>query len=403
MGFFEKLFSKVSPDVQKVKETFRFVEGYHPVFRNHDGSVFESELIRAAIDTHGRHAAKLKPVIRGSAQSALVNRLQVRPNEWQSWPKFLYQAATILYCRNNLFIVPVLDGYGRTIGIQNICPERWELVQTPGNKLYIRFILSGGKRAAMELEKTGIMTRYQFGDQLFGENNKALQDTLDLIAVQKQGIRLAVENGASYRFYAIMGNFAKDEDLAKERKRFDRENFSPDNGGGGVLIFPSQYKDVKQVDNKSYSVDAEQQKLIENNVFNYFCVNENVLQNKAYGDDWLAFYEGAVEWFALNLSEAISGMIYSERERKDFSNMFWLTSNRLQYMSTTEKLNLITNMADRGGITRNEMREILNLDPLPAPFGDQIPARGEYYDIKNPPEDKQPKAPAAEEKTQKEE
>lgn len=380
---FEKLFSKQAPDVKQAKESFRWIEGYRPVFRDHAGGVYESELIRAALDAHARHAAKLKPEIRGSAQSALTNRLKVRPNEWQTWPKFLYQANTILMARNNLFIVPVLDGRsGATIGLQNICPERWELVRDENGKVFVRFYLPGNKRAAMELERVGIVTRYQFADQLFGENNyNALKDTLDLISVQKQGIRVAVENGASYRFIATMGNFAKDEDLAKERKRFDRENFSKDSGGGGVLIFPAQYKEVKQIDAKSYSVDADQQKLIENNIFNFFGVNESILQNKAYGDDWMAFYEGATEWFALNMSEAISTIIYTERERKDYENSFFLASNRLQYMSTAEKLNLITNMADRGGITRNEMREILNLDPLPAPYGDQIPARGEYYNV----------------------
>ena len=44
--------------------------------------------------------------------------------------------------------------------------------------------------------------------------------------------------------------------------------------------------------------------------------------------------------------------------------------------------------------TRNELREIANLAPLPEPLGSQIPARGEYYDAANPPQDKQPDRPA---------
>ena len=59
-------------------------------------------------------------------------------------------------------------------------------------------------------------------------------------------------------------------------------------------------------------------------------------------------------------------------------------------MSNADKLNAVSQLADRGLATRNELREILNLAPLPAPYGDQIPARGEYYDITNPPEDKEP-------------
>ena len=111
-----------------------------------------------------------------------------------------------------------------------------------------------------------------------------------------------------------------------------------------------------------------------------FAVNEEVIQNKAYGDAWLAFYEGAVEWFAINASETITKMLFSERERQ-FGNRIWFTSNRLQYMSNADKLAAISQLADRGLMTRNELRDILNLPPLPEPWGSQIPARGEYYNV----------------------
>ena len=121
-------------------------------------------------------------------------------------------------------------------------------------------------------------------------------------------------------------------------------------------------------------------KLIKENVFDYFGVNEDVIQNKTFGDNWLAFYEGAVEWFAIQLSEALTKMLFSERERT-FGNRIWFTSNRLQYMSNADKLSAISTFADRGLMTRNELREIMNLAPLPEPMGSQIPARGEYYDV----------------------
>ena len=183
---------------------------------------------------------------------------------------------------------------------------------------------------------------------------------------------------------AVSSNFAKDEDLAKERKRFDRENFT--GGNGGVLLFPVTYKDVKQITSSAYSVDAGQLKLITDNVYNYYGVNEKILQNSAIGDEWLAFYEGAIEWLAINLSDSITRMLYSERERT-FGNRITFTSNRLQYMSNNDKLRVASQMADRGLMTRNEIREIFNLPPLPEPIGSQLPARGEYYNVNDETED----------------
>ena len=379
MGIFEKIFGKKDGGAaQQAREQFRLLDGYSPAFRTWQGSIFESELIRAAIDAHGRHAAKLMPVIQGTAKPGLRSRLQNEPNEFQTWPQFLYRTAVILYARNTSFIVPVLGDYGETTGIISIAPESWELVDYQGEP-WIRFSFDNGrKRRAVELWRVGILTRYQYRSDLFGDNNDALKSTLDLIAIQRQGVQEAIKNGASFRFMAVSSNWSKDEDLARERQRFDRENFTGESGG--VLLFPNTYKDVKQITSSAYTVDSGQLKLITDNVYNYFGVNESILQNKAFGDEWLAFYEGAIEWLAINLSDSVTRMLFSERERT-LGNRVTFTSNRLQYMSNSDKLRVAAQMADRGLMTRNEIREIFNLAPLPEPYGSQIPARGEYYNV----------------------
>ena len=57
------------------------------------------------------------------------------------------------------------------------------------------------------------------------------------------------------------------------------------------------------------------------------------------------------------------------------------TANRLQYMSNLDKLRVAAQMADRGLMTRNELREIFNLPPLDDEIGNTLPARGEYYNV----------------------
>ena len=387
MGIFEKIFGKREPvAAAKARATFQLLDGYTPMFRTWSGSIFESDLIRAALDAHGRHAAKLQINMAGEAQKTLKNRMMIAPNDFQTWSQFLYRTAVTLYCRNTAFLVPVTGEYGETSGVIGIVPESWELVEYQG-KPYIRFTLQSMRKAAVELDRCGILTRYQYKNELFGEDNDALKATLDLIKFQQQGIIEGIKNGASYRFSAQSDNFVSDADVAKEMERFNKLTFQNLKTTGGTILFPAEYKDVKQLKQESYKVDADQPKLIKDNVYDYFAVNEEIIQNKAFGDQWLAFYEGAVEWFAIQLSDVMTRMLFSERERQ-FGNRVWFSSNRLQYMSNADKMNAISQMADRGLMTRNELREILNLTPLPEPFGSQIPARGEYYDITNPPADK---------------
>ena len=387
MGMLEKIFGKkAEPERLKAATTFRMLEGYIPAFHTWSGSIYESDLIRAALDAHGRHAAKLKVNLQGKALPELQNRMKIRPNVFQTWSKFLYQTAVVLYARNTAFIVPTLDRNGDTNGIINLIPERWEVVEFQGEP-YIRFYLANNRRAAVELSRCGIMTRFQYKNELFGESNAAIKPVLDLIEMQRQGITEGIKNGASYRFSAQSDNWASDEDLAAEMERFNKFTFGNKKTSGGMILFPNTYNNVQQLKQEAYKVDADQQKLIDNHVFDYFTVNEEILQNQAFGDKWLAFYEGAVEWFAIQLSEVITGMLFSMREQQ-YGNEIFFSSNRLQYMSNADKLNAIQTYADRGLMTRNELREISNLTPLPEPYGSQIPARGEYYDITNPPEDK---------------
>ena len=370
----------------KAKSTFQLLEGYTPAFYSWNGSIYESDLIRAALDAHGRHAAKLSVNIAGEAQKSLKNHLMIEPNDFQTWGQFLYRTAVILYCRNTAFIVPQIGDYGETTGVVEIAPDSWEVVEYQG-KPYVRFTFGNMKKAAVELEKLGILTRFQYKNELFGENNEALKATLDLIKMQRQGITEGIKNGASYRFMAQSDNWSTDEDLANEMERFNSYTFQNLKTSGGTILFPNTYKNIQQIKQESYKIDADQMKVIDTNVFNYFGVNEKILQNSAFGDEWLAFYEGAIEWLAIQLSDVLTRMLYSERERQ-FGNRIWFSSNRLQYMSNADKMNAIAQMADRGLMTRNELREILNLTPLPEPFGSQIPARGEYYDITDPPADK---------------
>ena len=354
---------------------FRTLTAYQPVFHSWGGAIYESEIVRAAIDARARHISKLKVELIGSTNKSLQSKLRQGPNQWQTWSQFLYRASTILDINNNCFIVPVFDKDMIITGMFPVLPDRCSLTEYK-DELWLRYQFAHGEIGAVEFRKCAILTKYQYKSDFFGDSNSALNETMKLIHIQNQGIEEAVKNTSTFRFMAQLSNFAKPEDLAKERSRFTRDNLATESDAGGFLLFPNTYKDIKQIDVKPYSVDADQMKAIRENVFNYFGVNEDVLQNKAYGDDWSAFYEGAVEPFAIQFSEAMTKALFSERERAQGSQLM-LTANRLQYMSNSDKLNVSSQLLDRGIFSINDVREIWNLPPVEG--GDNRIIRGEYY------------------------
>lgn len=374
MGLLQAIFGKM-----KIGATaagfWTTLDGYTPSFTSWGGELYESEIVRAAINATATHVSKLHVTVQGPANPKLQTRLKQGPNEWQTWGQFLYRLATILEMQNTAFIVPVLNEFGETVGIFPVLPSNCDIVAYRGAP-WLRYTFSSGQTAAIEMARCGIMTKFQYKSDVFGEDNRALTPTMELANLQNQGIAEAVKNGASYRFIAQLNNFANDADLTKEAKRFSRENLQGE--GGGVLLFPNTYQNVRQLENKPYVLGTEEMQRIRTGVFDYFGTNEDVLQNRAYGDKWNAFYEGKIEWFSVQFSDVATRMLFTERERAG-GTMLMATANRLQYMSNTEKLNVSAQMADRGIMNRDEIREIWNLPPLPDGQGQAYTIRGEYY------------------------
>lgn len=380
MGLFEQIFrpNKAKESQKALKDAtgfFKTLTAYRPAFTTWNGAIYESLLVRAAIDARARHISKLKIETYGTANQPLQAKLRLGPNQWQTSSQFLYRASTILDVYNNCVIVPVFDERMVITGFYPVLPTRCELIEYK-DEPWLRYKFSSGQVGAVKFGECAVMTKHQLKNDFFGDPNNALDDTMKLLHIQSRGIEEAVKSSATIKFMATVSNFTKPEDLANERKRFTEKNLSSDADLGEFLLFPSTYKDIKQIDVKPYTVDAEQLKLIYSNVNNYYGVNEKILQNMATGDEWSAFYEGAIEPFAIQFSETMTKAAFSERERAQGSGII-ATANRLQYLTNKDKLDISANMLDRGVMSINEIRDIWNLAPVEN--GDVRIIRGEYY------------------------
>lgn len=378
MGIKEWLFGVDEPKQVKTQSTsFQLLNRTDGVNIRWYKSPYENALVRSAVEAKAQHISKLKVEMVGSAKQKLKTHFRHYPNSFMTWPQFLARCSTILDMTNNLFIVPVKNNSLETIGFFPVLPEKVSLVEDKKGKYWLRYQFSYGDYGACRFDECAYLVKHQYKSDLFGENNDALKTTMDLIAVQEASIKNAVENSNNYRFIASVGNFTDPEDLAEERKRFTENNLRGEQTDG-VLLFPNTYTDVKELTNKYYTVDTEQMELIKMNVFDYFGINENVIQGKASSSELDSFYNLSVEPFAIALSEALSKAIYSEEERA-FGNHVYVSANRLQYMNVSEKVSMAQQLGDRGILTINEIRELFNYEPIEG--GDVAFIRGEYYPV----------------------
>ena len=381
MGILDKLFPnrKQQENKELMEGYFKTLSAYTPSFTTYNGGIYEMELTRAAINAKATAISKLKPEFTGSAYSSLAKRLQFKPNPYMDTTKFLYRLATILSVNTTAFIIPLYGADMKTIvGYYPLLPQNTEVIEVRGDP-WLRYTFANGQKAAIELESVGILTNYQFENEFFGDGNEPLMPTLQLMDIQKQGMQEAVKQSANIRFMAKLGQTVRPEDLEREQKMFSKQNLSVDNQSG-VMMFDAKYSDVKQIESKPFVIDDKQTEQIKQNVFNYFGINEDILQNKFSEDTWNAFYEGSIEPFAIQLGLVMTNMTFTDKEVAHGNQIMW-TSNRLQYASNKTKLEMSTQLLDRGVLTINQVNEIWNLPPVEN--GDKRYIRREYVDVEN--------------------
>ena len=375
MGAFDFLFKK--PKVQKqVDGYFQMLDGYIPAFSTYDGGVYEMELTRACIHTFANHCSKLLPTVSGPDARGVKAMLDSKPNPFMTSAQFVYKVATIYDAKNTCFIVPLLDDFDRLIGYYPVNPQRTEVMDVNGEP-WLRFTFANNKKIAIELARCGVVSKYLYNSDVKGEDNAALRATMQLLHTQNQGIEEGIKNSASFRFMAQMTNFSKAEDRKNLRKEIV-EGLGHDAGGFALFPGASILTNVQQIQSHAQIVDPEQMQIIQTRVLNYFGCNEEVLQNKTVGDAWSAYYEGKIEPFALQLSQAMTCMTYSHNERARGNAVVW-TANRLQYMTNTDKLQVSSQMFDRGVLSLNDIMDIWQLPHVPD--GDKRYIRREYIEV----------------------
>ena len=374
MKFIDYLFH--GRKMQVIDSYFKMLNGYSPTFTSFNGGVYEMDLTRVAINSFATHCSKLKPEVEGSAHKRLERVLQYKPNYFMDTVKFIKRLATILAVENTAFIVPIEDEAGTLCGWYPIRPQRCEVVEAAG-QVYLRYLFANGEYGAIEFERVGIMTDFEYSDDLFGEDNTTLKPTMQLIHTQNEGIINAVKNSANIRFLAKVANMLKPEDIKKERERFTEDNLSADNKSG-MIIYDNKFSDLKQVESKPYTPNALQMQQIQDSVCTHFGTSMDILQNKFDENTWNAYYEGKIEPFAIQLSLVMTNMTFTKREIAQ-GNAIVFSANRLQYASNATKLQVSTQLFDRALLCRNDVMDIWNMAHVEG--GEKYYIRKEYTEV----------------------
>ena len=377
MGLLSKLFPRRRPiDAERTSQYFKSFTDYAPVFSTFQGGIYEQALTRAAVERFASSCSKLKPEVLGTAKPRVRRFIEGQPNPFMTWPRFLARCATLLDTDTTCAVVPQYDVAGNVTGVWPLKFEYAEVVELDG-EAWMRFHVASGDVLPIEADQVCLVTRFQYESDFFGGGNGPINATLRILDVQDQAQENAVRNGANIRFIGRINGLMKDEQVRAKRDKFSEDNLGSENKSG-LILYDNSIQDLKQVENESATVSADEMAVIKANVFDYFGINESILQNDFSEEQWGAYYESRVEPFAVQLGEGLTAMLFTSIEQAH-GNRVMFSSNRLEYASNASKRNMVRDMTDRALMSINEGREVLQLPPVP--WGDQFILRGEYITI----------------------
>lgn len=360
MNSLKKLFEKLKQPVKRLTRYSGFgASGPGSGFSSFGNDAYMSTIVRACIRPIADQTSKATP---SCSNKKIEQMLKYRPNPYMNGKDFLYKVRTWYELKNTAFII-ILREKGKIVGFYPMPHMFYEALEDDDGQLYVKFTSEDGRSGPfIFLWDDVIVLRKDYNrSNIVGDDNTALLDTLELLNTANQSISVAVKNAANLRgILKLTQSMVKPEDLEQTKNKFLKDYMSLANSGGIAVL--DKTMDYQQLNMSSEAAGWTTMREFRENVYRYFGVSDDLIMSKAGPDQMQTFYELKIEPFLLALSIEMSGKAFTERELA-FGNRIIFTSNTIQLLSMSDKLNL-REYVDRGAMTPNEWRDAIGLPPI---------------------------------------
>lgn len=357
------------------KTQLQMLNSYNAQFTTLSNNTYDSKVARQCIDRIATHCAKLIPKhikdsISNNIKGDINFLLQNQPNPITTKFDFIYRIISMLYTDSNAFVFIAKDNSGFITGFYPVLATNYDLLEDKTGKIYLQFKFVNGKEYTLPyLELIHLRLFYNKHD-IFGTNNKVLKTDIDTAHTASEGIKNAIKTSNNLKgILKYTNSMLKEKDIKASKEAFVRDFLNLENESGIAAV--DSKAEFEAVNLKPITLDREQLKQVNNNIFDYFGISEKIVNNSFSTEDWNAFYEGVIEPRAIQMSDAFTNKIFSYKAIKDGHKIVF-TANRLQYATLANKISLLKEAGALGLLTKDEAREIIDLHPLGGEEGAKI-------------------------------
>ena len=364
------LFQKIFGGVKQPQTTtsFKMVNSPSAAFYNYNGEVFESDIVRSAIRPKANAAGKLHPIHKQGEgvkmkinPSPSIRKVLEQPNPYMSMQDFICKMVFQREISHNAFAYVKRDPIsGMPVEIYPVPFQDVELVESQ-SIVFAKFSFLNGSKMVVPYDDCIHLRKDFYSHDMFGDSGTAaLYNIMEVISTTDQGMIHAIKNSAVIKWIMMFKSVLRKEDKQEEINKFMSNYMNVDNAGGVAASDPRY--DLKQVEDKPYVPNAIQMEKSIQRLYKYFGVNDKIVQNNYTEDEFNSFYESEIEPIALGLTNGFSKIFFTPTQRS-YGNKIIFEANNLAYANMSTKL-LMVGMVDRGALTPNEWRSIMNLGPI---------------------------------------
>lgn len=360
-------------------ETFT---GYTPQFSAFGKDVNASDLIIQSIRLKADFCSKLDPRYiknENGTQRVMTDhsiaKVLRNPNPYMTTADFLYKACFLREINKNVFIYPdyymTVGGERKYTAMYILQPASWKWLEYSDNTLGIRFKFekTGGAAYEVDFDYSDLIhwrKDYEFDDYDGGANGKPSNDadllnTLQAYRTICDSIAEAAKCACYFDGILKVNAYGQtDEKVAAIRDNFIKNLRSGDYRGVGVLDNGAEWQDIKR--NLKF-VDEKTMQHFTDKILMHTGVSKAMLSGDFTTAQKEAFYERCIEPAVISLGQAMTKCFFSKWQQTNGSEII-LYPNKIDLMSTSEKVSLISATNAMGVWTVNEVREMFGKPPV---------------------------------------
>lgn len=377
IGVFDRFRNRKKPGALRLDMITEHGNGFYAWH----GKTFRSDIVLSAIRPKvkavgklvGKHLRKTPKKDGDTLETnpePYIEILLEEPNPYMTGQDLQEKLAMQLCLNNNAFALIIRNSAGIPMEVFPLPCNTVDALYNKQGDLFLRFYFASGKNYEFPYADIIHLRQDFYENDIFGSSlAPVLAPLMEVVTTTDQGIVRAIKNSSVIRWLLKYATSQRPEDLRARAEEFSKSYLQVTEDSVGVAAIDPK-TDAIQVEPKDYVPNAAQMDRTRLRILSLFNTNEKIIQSSYNEDEYNSYYEAEIVPVIRKMQGECTRKLFSWRER-GAGNSIVFDSAVFATASMATKLSLV-NLIDRGIITPNEHRAILNLAPIP---GGDVPVR----------------------------